>query len=106
MDRSTRATLSTYNAWIHVSRLQKIYQPHCPKLQKPAQPVSAGAGGMQMKRHVMVVMSQRGGGQHCLASMDSDLEAFSRNPTDDSFVALASQLTTFTKYLNEVFLSY
>jgi hypothetical protein len=59
-----------------------------------------------MKRHVMVVMSQRGGGQHCLASMDSDLAAFSRNPTDDSFAALASQLTTFTKYLNEVFLSY
>jgi hypothetical protein len=24
----------------------------------------------------------------CLASMDSDLEAFSRNPTDDSFVAV------------------
>ena len=50
MDRSTRATLSTYNAWIHVSRLQKIYQPHCPILQKPAQPVSAGAGGMQLKK--------------------------------------------------------
>jgi hypothetical protein len=38
--------------------------------------------------------------------MDSDLEAFSRNPTDDSFVVLAFQLATFTKYLNEVFLSY
>ena len=46
------------------------------------------------------------GGQHCLASMDSDLEAFSRNPTDDSFVVLAFQLATLTKYLNEVFLSY
>ena len=46
------------------------------------------------------------GGKHCLASMDSDLEAFSRNPTDDSFAALAFQLATFTKYLNEVFLSY
>jgi hypothetical protein len=45
-------------------------------------------------------------GKHCLASMDSDLEAFSRNPADDSFVVLASQLATFTKYLNEVFLSY
>jgi hypothetical protein len=106
VDRSTRATLSTYNAWIQVSRLQKIYQPHCLKLQKPAHPVSAGAGNMQSKQNVMVVMSQGGGEQHCLASMDSDLEAFSRNPTDDSFVALTSQLTTFTKYLNEVFLSY
>ena len=45
-------------------------------------------------------------GQRCLASMDSDLEAFSRNPTDGSFVVLAFQLTTLTKYLNEVFLSY
>ena len=34
----------------------------------------------------------------------SDLEAFSRNPTDDSFAALAFQLAAITKYLNEVFL--
>ncbi len=46
------------------------------------------------------------GGQRCLASMDSDLEAFSRNLTDGSFVVLAFQLGTLTKYLNEVFLSY
>ena len=39
-------------------------------------------------------------------STDSDLEAFSRDPTDGSFVAIAFQLATFTKYLNEVFLSY
>ena len=38
--------------------------------------------------------------------MDSDLEAFSRNPADGSVVELAFQLTTLTKYLNEVFLSY
>ena len=35
--------------------------------------------------------------------MDSDLEAFSRNPTDDSFVVSAFQLATTAKYLNEVF---
>ena len=40
------------------------------------------------------------------ASMDSDLEAFSHNPADGSFAALAFQLAAFTKYLNEVFLSY
>ena len=44
--------------------------------------------------------------EHCVARMDSDLEAFSHNPTDDSFAALASQLAAFTKYLNELFLSY
>ena len=41
-----------------------------------------------------------------LSSMDSDLEAFSHNPTDDSFAALAVQLTAMTKYLNQRFLSY
>ena len=35
-----------------------------------------------------------------LFSMDSDLEAFSHNPTDGSFTALADQLTVFTNYLN------
>ena len=44
--------------------------------------------------------------QHCLSSMDSDLEAFSRNPTDDGIAVLAFQLAAITKYLNEVFLSY
>ena len=41
-----------------------------------------------------------------LSSMDSDLEAFSHNPTDGSIAALACQLATFTKYLNQLFLSY
>ena len=48
----------------------------------------------------------KNGKKHCLFSMDSDLEAFSRNPTDGSLAELAFQLTAFTKYLNEVFLSY
>ena len=40
------------------------------------------------------------------SSMDSGLEAFSRNPTDGSLAALAFQLTAFTNYLNQRFLSY
>ncbi len=40
------------------------------------------------------------------SSMDSDLEAFSHNPTDDSLAALAFQLTAVTNYLNQRFLSY
>ena len=46
------------------------------------------------------------GGQHCLVSMDSDLEAFSRNPTHGSFAAMAFQPAAFTNYANYVFLSY
>ena len=41
-----------------------------------------------------------------LSSMDSDLEAFSHNPTDGSFTALAVQLTVFTNYPIQGFLSY
>ena len=41
-----------------------------------------------------------------LSSMDSDLEAFSHNPTHDSFAALPVQATAITKYVNQRFLSY
>ena len=38
--------------------------------------------------------------QHCLAREDSDLEAFSRNPTHGSFAAMAFQPAAFTNYAN------
>ena len=41
-----------------------------------------------------------------LSSMDSDLEAFSHNPTDGSFAPLPFQARAFTNYLNQRFLSY
>ena len=33
VDRSTKATLSTYNTWIQLSRLQKIYRLQSLKLR-------------------------------------------------------------------------
>ena len=33
VDRSTKATLSTYNTWIQLSRLQKMYRSQCLKLR-------------------------------------------------------------------------
>ena len=33
MDRSTKATLSTYNTWIQLGRLQKIYHSQSLKLR-------------------------------------------------------------------------
>ena len=33
MDRNTKATLSTYNTWIQISRLQKIYRFHNLKMR-------------------------------------------------------------------------
>jgi hypothetical protein len=41
-----------------------------------------------------------------LFSMDSGLEAFSRNPAHGSFSALTFQSTEFAKYVNQRFLSY
>ena len=41
-----------------------------------------------------------------LSSMDSGLEAFSRNPTHGSFSALTFQSTELTNYVNQRFLSY
>lgn len=43
---------------------------------------------------------------HPLSSMDSDLEAFSHNPTDDSFAVVPAQAAAITNDLNERFLSY
>ena len=45
-------------------------------------------------------------GKPYLVSMDSDLEAFSRNPTRGSVAVLSFQIAAFTKYANQVFLSY
>ena len=107
MDRSTKATLSTYNTWIQLSRLQKIYHPQSMKLRLAAVAFH-GRKRLAHNRAEAYPLScnNGGGGQHCLASMDSGLEAFSRYPTDGSFAVLAFQLAAFTKYLNEVFLSY
>ena len=40
------------------------------------------------------------------SSMDSDLEAFSHKPADDSFAAMPAQTAAKTNYPNERFLSY
>ena len=58
-----------------------------------------------MQQNVAYHMSQamRNDEQHCTPSTDSNLEAFSRYPTDSSFAASVFQLATLTKYLKEVF---
>ena len=107
MDRSVKATLSTYNTWMQLSRLQRIYRFQYLKLWLTTHTFDGGRRFVRSWAEAYRFSCNNGsGGQHCLASMDSDLEAFSRNPTDGSFAVLAFQLAAFTKYLNEVFLSY
>ena len=59
-----------------------------------------GPEAYRYSRHIGVGEYRR------ISSMDSDLEAFSRNPADGSFAALPFQATAFTNYLNQRFLSY
>ena len=56
MDRSTKATLSTYNTWIHLSRLQKVYHFHSLKLRLTTQPLTVDMAHMQQGRDLMLVM--------------------------------------------------
>ena len=56
MDRSTKAALSTYNTWIQLSRLQKIYHSHSLKLRLPTTPLAAEVARMQQGRDLMLVV--------------------------------------------------
>ena len=56
MDRSTKATLSTYNTWIQLSRLQKIYHFQSLKLRLTTTPLTVRVIRMQQGRDLMVVM--------------------------------------------------
>ena len=56
MDRSTKATLSTYNTWIQVSRLQKIYHLPSLKLRLATTPLTVAVVHMQQGRDLMLVM--------------------------------------------------
>ena len=55
MDRSTKATLSTYNTWIHVSRLQKIYHFQSLKLRLTTKPVRVRAVDMRPRPNAKVL---------------------------------------------------
>ena len=56
VDRSTKATLSTYNTWIQLSRLQKVYHFHSLKLRFATQPLTVDMAHMQQGRDLMLVM--------------------------------------------------
>ena len=56
MDRSTKATLSTYNTWIQISRLQKVYHFQSLKLRLATEPLAVGVDRMQQGRDLTLVM--------------------------------------------------
>ena len=56
MDRSTKATLSTYNTWIQLSRLQKVYRIQSLKLRLATEPLTVDVVRMQQGRNLMFAM--------------------------------------------------
>ena len=56
VDRSTKATLSTYNTWIQLSRLQKIYHIHSLKLRFTTKPLTVLAAHAQSGQDLTSVM--------------------------------------------------
>ena len=100
---------------LYLSRLQRIYLSQYLKLYFSILSTNHTWGKAECvailwcwihKSVPIVILSTSGKVIIVYSSMDSDLEAFSHNPTDGSFAALAIQLTAFTNYLNRRFLSY
>jgi hypothetical protein len=56
VDRSTRATLSTYNTWIQVSRLQKIHRFQRNNVRFATPPLAAHMVRMQESRSLTSVV--------------------------------------------------
>ena len=106
-DRSNKATLLLTIPRCLLSRLQRISRAQRLKLVFSDQALRLTEGPVaqfygtgrsyRYSRHRAAVL---------VSGTDSDLEAFSHNPTDCSFSPLASQLSENTKYRNQRFLSY
>ena len=56
MDRNTEATLSTYNTWIQVSRLQKIYRFHSLKIKTATAAFTLGVARMRQGKSLTLAM--------------------------------------------------
>ena len=91
---------------MQLSRLQRIYRPKILALLLVGNIFVDVNQLVKSGRAYFFSCNSTSGEQRCLVTMDSDLEAFSRNPTRGSVAALAFQLAAFTKYAAYVFLSY
>lgn len=98
----------------YLSRLQRIHLPNRLELpfRAPRAATSAASGetldtcsrGRTSAPTISRVTT--GEVESAASSMDSDLEAFSHNPTHGSFAPLAFQPSAMTNYVNQRFLSY
>ena len=117
-DRDTKVHSRTYNTPFskNLSRIQRICPSQyfwnlrsaqvCQSFSGTARALQvmilgSAASAMPILTHVIL-----GKLESPYFSMDSGLEAFSRNPTHGSFSAMTFQSTEFANYANQRFLSY
>ena len=111
-DRSNKATLLLTVPRSHSSRLQRIHPRSYLKIvirkrTHQAFPLSRPSLPDVVHEQKLYLNSINMCGTYIVvSSTDSDLEAFSHNPADDSFAPLPARTGANTKYLNERFLSY
>ena len=96
MDRSSKATLPLTVPRSGLSRLQMILLPE--RLSVLASTYALGVSPISSLRS-----PER---DSAASSRDSDLEAFSHNPTHGSFAPPAGRPSAMTNYANQRFLSY
>ena len=74
------------------------------RLPRAVDPRAAKGKASQTAREKVVEKDRKE--RHLEEKAQTSMRRIRRNPTDGSFAVLAFQLAAFTKYLNEVFLSY
>jgi hypothetical protein len=96
----------------YLSRLQRILPAARGELRFKASRGARPPRGVR-QRHVplggrdpLLLVGKRATGARVASSPDSDLEAFSHNPTHGSFAPLAFQPSAMTNCANQRFLSY
>ena len=81
-----------------LSRLQRIYHPRGVTLCFSEGVFGDSNRKLKLGQAYFFSRNRQDNGKHCIVTMDSDLEAFSRYPTRGSFAALSFQTTAFANY--------
>ena len=106
VDRGTVAALSTNSTPGVLVRLSRICRTRGHLKQINPEPLHCDGRGLMACGAFQAPIQTPMRSLTLCASRDSDLEAFSRNPSEGSFTILIFLLTVFTRCLNKLFLSY
>ena len=98
-----RSSFKSYTKDLSLPIFELVFQHRLTDILLPAK---CRHNVMILARRLYVLILHQGSHISPLSSMDSGLEAFSRNPAHGSFSALTFQSTEFANYVNQRFLSY